>query len=186
MCVYPWTSANFQETGTVSNILYRTKVGASEVRKSQMADRRLPPKRESLLKHIDKHQGIIGTLVNSSFGSFNKAVENIRPLIPEVRLTLPRVVVVGGRDAGKSSLLENITKCAIFPRDKGVCTRMPIKFNLQQVQSQEASSCAIIYKGVRSSIEFVDDVLSKVTSTMRSIGTFSTEELVIELKQVQQ
>ena len=151
-----------------------------------MAARRPPRKRESLLEHIGENHGIFDTLVNSSFGSFNKAVENIRPLIPDVRLTLPRVVVVGGRDAGKSSLLENITKCSIFPRDKGVCTRMPIKFTLQQVQSQEASSCAIIYKGVRSPIEFVDDVLSKVTSMMQEIGTFSKEELVIELKQVQQ
>ena len=146
-----------------------------------------PRKRESLLeRHTGKTHGIIDTLVNSSFGSFNKALENIRPLIPEVCLTLPRVVVVGSRDAGKSSLLENITKCAIFPRDKGVCTRMPIRFNLQQVQSQEASSCAIIYKGVRSPLEFVDEVLSKVTSTMKEIGTFSKEELVIELKQVNQ
>lgn len=145
-----------------------------------------PRRRESLLKHIEKSQGIVDTLVNSSFGSFNKALENIRPLIPEVHLTLPRVVVVGGRDAGKSSLLENITKCAVFPRDKGVCTRMPIKFTLQQVQIQEASSCAIIYQGIRSPIEFVDDVLSKVTSIMKEIGTFSKEELVIELKQVNQ
>ena len=151
---------------------------------SDMAARGPPRQRESLLTHIEKNEGIIDTLVNSSFGSFNKDLENIRPLIPGIRLTLPRVVVVGSRDAGKSSLLENITKCAIFPRDKGVCTRMPIKFHLQQVQSQEASSCVIIYKGVRTPVEFVDDVLSKVTSTMKEVGTFSKEELVIELKQV--
>lgn len=154
---------------------------------SHMAARCPPRKRESLLRrHIGKNQGIVDTLVNSSFGSFDKALENIRPLIPEVCLTLPRVVVVGSQDAGKSSLLENITKCAIFPRDKGTTTRMPIKFHLQQVQSREDSSCAIICNGVRSPIEFVDDVLSTVTETMKRIGTFSKEELVIELKQVQQ
>ena len=57
-----------------------------------------------------------------------------------------------------------------------------MKFHLQQVQSQAASSCATIYKGVRTPVEFVDDVLSKVTSTMKEIGTFSREELVTELK----
>ena len=132
-----------------------------------MAAHGSPCKRDSLLRHVERNKGIIDRLVNSSFGSFNKAVENIRPLIPEVDLTLPRVVVVGSRDAGKSSLLENITKCSIFPRDKGVCTRMPIKFHLQQVQRYEDCSCAIIYKGVRIPLEFADDVLSKVTSIMK-------------------
>lgn len=160
------------------------KSGVSELRMSDMETRGPPRKRESILKHVEKNKGIINTLVNSSFGSFNKALESIRPLTPEVHLTLPRVVFVGSQDAGKSSLLENITKCAIFPRDKGVCTRMPINFHLQQVQSQADSSCAIMYKGVRPPVEIVDDVLSKVTSTMKKIGTFSREELVIELKQV--
>lgn len=95
-------------------------------------------------------------------------------------MALPRVVVVGSRDAGKSSLLENITKCSIFPRDKGLCTR----FHLQQVQTKELCSCTIIYKGVRTSVEFTEDILSRVTSIMSEIGTFSSEELVVELKQV--
>ena len=99
-------------------------------------------------------------------------------------MALPRVVVVGSRDAGKSSLLENITKCSIFPRDKGLCTKMPIRFHLQQVQTKELYSCTIIYKGIRTSVEFTDDVLSRVTSIMSETGTFSTEELVVELKQV--
>lgn len=150
-----------------------------------MAVRSSPRKRDSLLdRRVHDNEGIVHRLVNSSFGSFNNALENIRALIPEVELTLPRVVVVGSRDAGKSSLLENITKCPIFPRGKGLCTRMPIKFHLQQVQSSEECSCAIIYKGTRTDVEFADDVLSKVSSIMKEIGTFSTEELLIELKQV--
>ena len=99
-------------------------------------------------------------------------------------MALPRVVVVGSREAEKSSLLENITKCSIFPRDKGLCTKMPIRFHLQQVQTKDLCSCTIIYKGVRTSVEFTEDIPSRVTSIMSEIGTFSSEELVVELKQV--
>ena len=150
-----------------------------------MAVRSSPRKRDSLLdRKVHDNEGIVHRLVNSSFGSFNNALEHVRALIPEIDLTLPRVVVVGSRDAGKSSLLENITKCPIFPRDKGLCTKMPIKFHLQQVQTTEECSCAIVYKGIRTDVEFADDVLSKVSDIMKEIGTFSTEELLIELKQV--
>lgn len=94
---------------------------------SAMVVRSSPRKRDSLLdRKVHDIEGIVHRLVNSSFGSFNSAVEHIRALIPQVELTLPRVVVLGSRDAGKSSLLENITKCPIFPRGKGLCTRMPI------------------------------------------------------------
>ena len=90
-----------------------------------------PRERDSLLNGVvHDNYGIVHRLVNSSFGSFNKCLESIRCLIPEFHMALPRVVVVGSRDAGKSSLLENITKCSIFPRDKGLCTKMPIRFHL--------------------------------------------------------
>ena len=152
---------------------------------SIMPAKNAPRKRDSLLNGVlHDNDGIFHRLVNSSFGSFDKSLESIRSLIPEVHMALPRVVVVGSRDAGKSSLLENITKCSIFPRDKGLCTKMPIRFHLQQVQTKELCSCTIIYKGVRTYVEFTEDILSRVTSIMSEIGTFSSEELVVELKQV--
>lgn len=46
---------------------------------------------------------------------------------------LPQIVVIGDECAGKSSLLESITKCSVFPRDERVCTRMPIRLRLTQV-----------------------------------------------------
>ena len=147
-----------------------------------MAAQRVPRKRDSLLD--TRKDGLFHKVATSSFGSFNTALETIRPLIPDVELALPRVVVVGSRDAGKSSLLENVTKCSIFPRDKGLCTRMPIKLQLQQVHTLKECSCALVYNGVRTPVEFADDVLSRVTNDMKKIGSFSKEELVVELKQV--
>eukprot|EP00967_Tisochrysis_lutea_P069340 scaffold91081_cov16-Tisochrysis_lutea.AAC.2 len=54
---------------------------------------------------------------------------------------MPRIVVVGGESTGKSSLLENITKCAVFPRDKDICTRMPIR--MQLTNATDASDTAV-------------------------------------------
>jgi hypothetical protein len=39
-------------------------------------------------------------------------------------ISLPQLVVVGELSSGKSSVLEGLTKMA-FPRDSGLCTRLP-------------------------------------------------------------
>jgi GTPase SAR1 family protein len=46
-------------------------------------------------------------------------------------LLLPKVIVIGTESSGKSSLLERITKCQLFPRDGKICTKCPIKVKLQ-------------------------------------------------------
>jgi ATPase subunit of ABC transporter with duplicated ATPase domains len=78
-------------------------------------------------EHLVKH------LFESSFGRFMAVVEKLskdggaRPRVEESSFRLPRVVVVGAESAGKSSLLESLTKAAIFPRDAKTCTKMPIR-----------------------------------------------------------
>ena len=146
-----------------------------------------PPVRKSsfILQQAAGPDGIVAQLQKGWFGTFNDALKEIRPLIPEeIDLELPRVVVVGSRDAGKSSLLETLTKCAIFPRDKGQCTRMPIKFQLQQVQTSSECSCQIVFNGISTLLEDTDDILAKVTEIMQDIDNFSDQELVISVKQV--
>ena len=44
---------------------------------------------------------------------------------------LPSVVVIGNDSTGKSSLLENITKCQTFPRNTVFCTKSVIRFILK-------------------------------------------------------
>ena len=145
-----------------------------------------PARRDSRILNVaDTPKTVFAHVQNSSFGKFNEALKEIRPLLPdEVELELPRVVVVGSRDAGKSSLLENLTKCAIFPRDRGQCTKMPIKFQLQQVQDSSQCSCEVVYNGKSKSFEDTDDILAEVTDIMQHIDGFSDKEVVISLKQV--
>ena len=119
----------------------------------------------------------------SSFGIFNKTIKQIRSILPtDIKQELPQVVVVGSTDAGKSSLLENITKCPVFPAQS---TRMPIKFQLQQARDISECSCKIVFRGEESPLDSTDEILEKVTEIMTGIGTFSEEELTISLKQVE-
>ena len=47
---------------------------------------------------------------------------------------VPEVVLVGSMSSGKSSLLESIAKCEIFPQDCSQCIKVPIRLNLIQVK----------------------------------------------------
>ena len=52
-----------------------------------------------------------------------QAVQSLRELGIENLLPLPKIVVVGGQSAGKSSLIEGISEIKV-PRDAGCCTRV--------------------------------------------------------------
>jgi len=54
---------------------------------------------------------IFKQLNNSSFGRFQAAMQSVKSYLPTSHFQLPKVIVIGGKSAGKSSLLENITKC---------------------------------------------------------------------------
>ena len=67
---------------------------------------------------------IFTQLNNSLFGQIKKIFE-------QNFLVLPKVIVIGTESSGKSSLLERITKCQLFPSDSKLCTKCPIKVKLQ-------------------------------------------------------
>ena len=62
------------------------------------------------------------------------------------------MVVVDGESTGKSSLLENITKCAVFPRDRDICTRMPIRLQLTNVVNASNGSVEVQFGQERPQI----------------------------------
>ena len=76
----------------------------------------------------------------SKFGQFMDIITKI--LSPEEikECKLPTVVVIGRESAGKSSLLENITKCDIFPRDQKTCTKCPVLVKLSKGSSKYSIS----------------------------------------------
>ena len=55
----------------------------------------------------------------------------------------PQVVVMGQESSGKSSVLERLAMMSIFPRDKTLCTRMPIHVRLRNVDKCEPATLEV-------------------------------------------
>lgn len=124
-------------------------------------------------------------LQSSSFGMFHAAVFDIRSYLPMVEFKLPTVIAIGGVSAGKSSLLENITKCPVFPRNSALCTKMPVRLGLNQVAKESDSSVAIDWRGNSVSLKSKDDILQAVADIMNSVDGIVTDELTVTICQVQ-
>lgn len=120
----------------------------------------------------------------SAFGHFDAAIRSITEHVPLMSFTLPKVIVIGGKSAGKSSLLENITKCAIFPRAYNLCTKRPIKLQLQQVRSAEDFSVCVLYDDKSIELTSTDDILGTVEAIMKPLERVTDQEIVVRICQV--
>lgn len=55
----------------------------------------------------------------------------------------PRVVVVGNQSAGKSTVLERLCMMPLFPRDRRLCTAMPIKIDIRRSPVQRPTTLEV-------------------------------------------
>ena len=78
---------------------------------------------------------IINTALNSIYGIFTNIINDINiklDICDENKLSVPKIIVIGTESCGKSSLLENITKCELFPKNSKMCTMTPIHIILSK------------------------------------------------------
>ena len=95
-------------------------------------------------------------------------------------LQIPKVIVIGAESSGKSSLLENITKCPIFPRHINICTKLPIHFKLN-TNPDMSFVCQLTYQNITTKID-KDLIQARVQEIMNSLTTdISFDEIIIEL-----
>ncbi|KAG6614085.1 Dynamin domain containing protein [Phytophthora cinnamomi] len=64
-------------------------------------------------------------------GDFYRAVDGAAPVLDDLPLPIPQLVVVGHEGSGKSSVLESVAMLSVFPRDSAMCTRLPILLKLR-------------------------------------------------------
>lgn len=121
---------------------------------------------------------------SSAFGRFDTAIRGITSHLPQKPFALPKVVVIGGKNAGKSSLLENITKCPIFPRGAGLCTKRPIKLQLQQVRTAKEFSVCVLYDGTCIRLGSTDALLDVVDDIMKPLKSVTDQEITVQICQV--
>ena len=123
-------------------------------------------------------------LNESSFGLFLKATRKI----DLAELKMPRIVVAGMVSAGKSSLLEIITKFPIFPRQATDCTKHPVVVKLRQTTDPTANCVTIQHTSLAATPVKVekDEVCAKLRSIMSGSpqNTVQRDEIIIEIHQV--
>ena len=126
---------------------------------------------------------IIQQLVNSSFGKIKQTFEEIFCGDDVSDYRLPKVIVIGNESTGKSSLLENITKCQIFPRDSKICTKCPIHLKLSNSPS---AICSIAFNGNKEESCDKHDIYEKIINIMKSIpdDDISEDEIVVKISDV--
>lgn len=93
--------------------------------------------------------GLIKQSTNSLYGMFIDAVStifNVNDISVMEKYKIPTVVVIGSESSGKSSLLENIIKCPVFPRSSKICTKQPIHLKLQCAKTTDEVSYSYEYK----------------------------------------
>ena len=92
---------------------------------------------------------IFSTLANSLYGQIKNTFSELFSEEDVKEYVLPTVIVIGNESTGKSSLLENITKCQLFPRDSKLCTKCPIRVRL----NNGPSNYKVSYPNINKIIE---------------------------------
>jgi hypothetical protein len=131
---------------------------------------------------------LVDRLVKSSFGRFMEVIKELSADLGDGSVSadsfvLPRVVVVGAESAGKSSLLESLTKAAIFPRDAKTCTKMPIRVCLGP-PDKELREQATVTAGGQSWHVPKEEILERVSEVMAKMGPdeLSEAEIVVTVR----
>ena len=110
---------------------------------------------------------------------YTKFINKIKELnIPIDEYKLPIIVNIGNESSGKSSLIRNILKCDIFPIDRNLCTKCPIKIELVNSNIEEYY---ISFKN--DAIKLTDKEKTKlhVAAIMNKIDDIVEDELYIKI-----
>jgi hypothetical protein len=82
---------------------------------------------------------------------------------------------MGAENVGKSTLIENLTKCAIFPRDSKICTKCPVK--LCVVEDPDANAAAqVTFRGEERVVD-KSAILERVSAIMTALPA---EEIIAD------
>jgi len=110
---------------------------------------------------------------------YTKFINKIKALnIPIDEYKLPIIVNIGNESSGKSSLIRNILKCDIFPIDRNLCTKCPIKIELI---NSDIETYHITFKN--ETIKLTDKEKTKlhVAELMNNIDDIVEDELYIKI-----
>jgi GTP-binding protein EngB required for normal cell division len=137
-------------------------------------------KKKSTISDFFHGINIITQIENSNFGKIKNTVNEVFDNEDMNQYILPTVIVIGCESTGKSSLLENITKCQIFPRDSKICTKCPIKVKLTNSINNQYS---IEYNNKNIILNKKEDIYTNICNIMHNIpdDTILDNEIIINI-----
>lgn len=77
-----------------------------------------------------------GGLMYQQLRKFINIIDDLRDVGLQQHIKLPRICMLGGQSAGKSSVLESIVGLDFLPRGDGVVTRRPLELRLNHTTSE--------------------------------------------------
>ena len=113
---------------------------------------------------------------NSKYTKFINKLKTLNIPIDEYKL--PIIVNIGNESSGKSSLIRNILKCDIFPIDKNLCTKCPIKIELLNSNIEEY---IITFKNDTIKLQDKEKTKLHVHAIMNKIDDIIEDELYIKI-----
>ena len=113
---------------------------------------------------------------NSKYINFIDKIKGLNIPIDEYKL--PIIVNIGNESSGKSSLIRNILKCDIFPIDKSLCTKCPIKIELI---NSTVNEYVISFKDKTIKLTDIEKTKLHVAAIMNKIEDIVEDELYIKI-----
>jgi GTP-binding protein EngB required for normal cell division len=127
-----------------------------------------------------KGSSILSQLDKSNYGKIKKMMVNCFDDEFNKKYTLPIILVCGDENVGKSSLLENITKCPIFPRNNTFCTRCPTHIKMEYNSFEQYY---VEFDGEKTIIQNKESISSIVETYMNNLQqNVSNKKIIVGIQ----
>lgn len=122
------------------------------------------------------------SLVSECYNEYYTRIKGLLNLtkMDLTHIDLPKVIVIGSESSGKSSLMENITKCQLFPKDSDFCTKLPIRVIMKTVYDIKDVKYNIKYNN-KDIITNLNSIYSEIKNIMDNLDDIYNDELIVEI-----
>ena len=135
----------------------------------------------------DASAGLLTRLAGGTFGQVIDALQlALQERVDKHLCPLPKVVVIGSENVGKSCLLENLTKLSLFPAGDGMKTRCPIVLNLHPSTADEGPIYRVSNFGKGAAYVTTDILLAlhQIQAYMPPEGSMDARPIYVDIEAV--
>lgn len=176
--IYPIIQ-NYNDNKKLNNKLIVSDSSNNKINNNKMWGSK---KTQSNYSEFFKGVNIFEKMVNSIYRQFKNTLFELFSEEDIKEYDLPKVIVIGNESTGKSSLLENITKCQLFPRDNKLCTKCPIRVKL----NNGPSKYYVVYPGKMINVNNKNEIYPIIQKYMMELPNdyISGQEITISITDI--